>query len=125
MKIIRAIDLAAQIMIIVVLILSAIEGVGLGFGAMFGILGIWQLVSALINTYFFYKHFLSVKIHIYWSAVIISLILVFSGISESVSSAGMICSALTAIWYFIILINLIKVVNNESKTIANSKTKEK
>ena len=125
MNIIRYIDVAAQLVIIFFLIDMAITGELLGAGAAFGLLGIWQLVSAFINTFFFYHNSLSIKIKIYWFAAIISLLLAFLQISESVSMAGMVCAALTAIWYIIILINLIKIVNNESKTIADSKNKEK
>jgi hypothetical protein len=109
MLILRTIDWSIQIIIMVIILLMRLTRDPIDAIVLFALLGCWQAGSAAINTYFFLKSSLSRKIWFYWLFAIINLLLVFSNISISISIAGVIDSGLTAIWYAIILKQLIEI----------------
>jgi hypothetical protein len=105
----RTIDWFIQIAIMVSILLTRLTGDPIDVAVLFALLGCWQVGSAAINTYFFLKSSLSGKIWFYWLFAIIDLLLVFSNISIYISITGVITSGLTAIWYIIILKQLIEI----------------
>ena len=116
MLVFRKIDWIIQLLIMVGVLCYGVGADSFAAAGLFGLLGCWQVGSAAINTYAFLKSPLARKIILYWSFAIIDLLLVFSNISRFAAIAGMIGSGLTAIWYAIILKQLIG-IHEYKKTI--------
>jgi hypothetical protein len=97
MKIFRTIDWICQLFIIgVSLVATLVERDIFLLGEL--ALGAWQLISALINTYFMYRSIYRKHIIIYWALALASLAMLFSG-NDVLMRVSLIGSWGIAIYY--------------------------
>lgn len=97
METLRKIDFNGQVILVCLMILSIPFLYGGGFSIGLFLLGCWQVLSAIVNTYSFIQAGLNKRIYRYWAFCITELIMLFFSYKLGITGDSLIVSILLLI----------------------------
>ena len=109
METLRKIDCYGQLTLAILMILSTSLLFGFGFFIGLFILGCWQVLSAIVNTYCFIRAGLNKRIYRYWAFCLTELLILFLSYNLGIAGDSLVVSILLLItllgavataWYY-------------------------